>query len=186
MRTPIQSRRTRVRRWEDRDRPNFHRLNADEEIMRFFPMRRSRAESDALMDVLNRRLDAEGCSFLALEIDDGAPAVGIMGLARLDPVMPFAPGIEIGWRLLPEYWGQGLANEAAAACVDRVFADPGALTEIVSFCVAGNDRSEAVMRRLGFTRCADFDHPKVDPGTHPDLVRHRCYALARTDWHARA
>lgn len=183
---PIVTPRTRVRRWEDRDRAAFHRLNSDETVMRFFALRRSRAESDAFMDDLNHRLDRDGYSFLALEAGDAKQAVGVLGMALLDPVMPCFPGVEIGWRLLPEHWGNGYATEAAAACLDRAFAEPGALGEVVSFCVENNQASEAVMLRLGFHRGEDFDHPKVPAATHPQLVRHRLYRLARGDWRRQA
>ncbi len=179
---PIVTPRTRIRRWEDRDRAAFHRLNSDETVMRFFPFRRSRAESDRVMDELNQRLERDGYSFLALEVEETNEAVGILGMARLDSVMPVFPGVEIGWRLLPDHWGKGYATEAAAACLARAFAEPNALAEIVSFCVETNRASEAVMLRLGFQRGADFDHPKVDAATHPKLVRHRLYQLSRGDF----
>ena len=111
-------------------------------------MRRTRDESDALMDDLNSRLDRDGFSFLALEVETSGEAVGIVGMARLDPVMPRSPGVEIGWRLLPGYWGKGYVTEASAACLQRAFAEPDALDEVVSFCVQTNQASEAVMLRL--------------------------------------
>ena len=182
MRDPVVSPRTRLRRWEQRDSEAFHRLNSDETVMRFFPFRRDRAQSDRMLDELNQRLENDGFSFLALEVDGSGGAVGLLGMAILDAAMPLAPGIEIGWRLLPEVWGKGYATEAAAACLDRAFAGPDALEEIVSFCVATNHASEAVMLRLGFSRGADFDHPKVSAETHPELLRHRSYRLSRRDW----
>ncbi|NDW03566.1 GNAT family N-acetyltransferase [Jiella sp. 40Bstr34] len=182
MREPIVTTRTRIRPWAERDRPAIHRLNSDETVMRFFPFRRSREESDALLDELSRRLKDDGYSFLALDVEGSRQAVGMLGMVRLDPKMPSAPGIEIGWRLLPEHWGKGYVTEASAACLDRAFADPDALDEIVSFCVDGNHASEAVMLRLGFVRGPDFDHPKVPAATHPELVRHRFYRLSRTAW----
>ncbi|MBO0905407.1 GNAT family N-acetyltransferase [Jiella sp. MQZ13P-4] len=183
MRAPIVTPRTRVRRWQDRDRPAFHRLNADETVMRFFPMRRTRHESDALMDDLDARLERDGISFLALEVE--GEAVGILGMAVLDAIMPCSPGHEIGWRLLPEFWGKGYVTEAAAACLARAFAEPGALAEVTSFCVETNAASEAVMLRLGFSRGADFDHPRISRDTHPELVRHRLYRLSRATFTAR-
>lgn len=182
MREPIETPRTRLRRWEARDGAAFHRLNSDETVMRFFPFRRDRAQSDAMRDDLNRRVDRDGFSFLALEARASGEVVGIVGMALLDPIMPAAPGVEIGWRLLPEVWGQGYATAAAEACLDRAFAKPEPLAEIVSYCVETNAASEAVMLRLGFWREADFDHPKVDPATHPELLRHRLYRISRSRW----
>lgn len=182
MRRPIVTARTRVRRWEERDRDAFHRLNLDETVMRFFHMRRTREESDGVMDELNERLDRDGYSFLALDAGGSEAAVGILGMAIVKPVMPFAPGIEIGWRLLPDCWGKGYVTEAAAACLDRAFAEPDPVGEIVSFCNEENRASEAVMLRLGFSRAEDFDHPSVPVDTHPHLVRHRLYRLRREDF----
>jgi hypothetical protein len=34
-------------------------------------------------------------------------------------------------------------------------------------------------------READFNHPGVDPTTHPALVRHKLYRIFRTQWQAR-
>ena len=181
---PFETERLIVRRWEEADRAAFHRLNSDETVMRFFPFRRSRAESDAVMDRFNAMLDRDGITFFALESLADGEIVGMTGMAWLDPNMPFPPGVEIGWRLLPEHVGKGYATEAATACLDQAFAGIG-LDEIVSFCVETNAASEAVMLRLGFHRGADFDHPNVDPVAHPGLVRHRAYHLARNEWRAR-
>jgi RimJ/RimL family protein N-acetyltransferase len=175
---PFETESLRVRRWEERDRPAFHRLNSDPEVMRFFPFRRDRAESDAMLDRLNARLDRDGMTFFALETKADGALVGMTGLARLGPDLPFAPGVEIGWRLFPEVWGKGYATEAARACLDRAFSTV-APDAVVSFCVADNHASEAVMQRLGFKPDGEFDHPAVDPLTHPHLVRHKLYRLAR-------
>lgn len=56
------------------------------------------------------------------------------------------------------------------------------LEEIVAFTVPLNERSIAVMKRIGMTRdpADDFDHPNVEPG-HP-LQRHVLYRMKRSDW----
>jgi RimJ/RimL family protein N-acetyltransferase len=97
----------------------------------------------------------------------------MVGLHRVDPSSPFAPAVEIGWRLHPTHWGQGYATEAATASWDHGFA--GGLDEIVAFTAAGNVRSQAVMRRIGMVRdvAADFDHPAL-PAESP-LRRHVLY-----------
>ena len=101
--------------------------------------------------------------------------------------MDVLPGgtIEIGWRLAPEFWGQGYVTEAAEAWLAYGF-ETLDLDEIVSFAVAENHRSIAVMKRLGMRADpeADFDHPTV-PESHPHLKRHVLYRLSRADWQAR-
>ncbi|MCB8835876.1 GNAT family N-acetyltransferase [Aurantimonas sp. VKM B-3413] len=177
--------RTRLRIWQDGDREVFHRLNSDPDVMHFFPFRRDRAASDAIMDRFNERFARDGLTFFAMEDKESGRVTGMVGAAVTEPNMPRAPGIEIGWRLLPEVWGRGFAGEAAQACLLRLFAPPFSADEVVSFCVTTNGRSEAVMRRLGMQHAGEFDHPNVDPAMHPDLVRHHLYRLAQSDWAAR-
>jgi len=174
--------RTVLRTWEDRDRPAFHRLNSDPAVMRFFPFRRDREASDRMMDDLNQRFAQDGLTFFALEEKADGRTIGMVGPAIVEAPLPFAPAVEIGWRLLPEFWGEGFVTQAAAACLDRLFAPPHAASEVVSFCVTSNARSEAVMRRLGFSHAGEFDHPRVDPATHPERVRHHLYRLERMRW----
>ena len=71
------------------------------------------------------------------------------------------PCVEIGWRLAADWWGLGIATEAATECLRYAFQDL-ALPEVVSFAVTDNARSRAVMERIGMTYC-DFDHPRAAP-----------------------
>ncbi|HWK64378.1 MAG TPA: GNAT family N-acetyltransferase [Rhizobiaceae bacterium] len=182
--TPVRTERLVLRNWEERDRPLFHRINCDERVMEFFPIRRDRAQSDALLDKLRDFIDANGFGFSAVEIAATGECAGFAGLYRADYLEPFLPvdTIEIGWRLAPEYWGRGYATEAARAHLAYGFKNLG-LTEIVSFAVSGNRRSTAVMERLGMLRdeAGDFDHPHV-PDSHPRLKRHVLYRLPRQLW----
>ncbi|WP_062113968.1 GNAT family N-acetyltransferase [Aureimonas sp. AU40] len=170
-----------LRRWVESDRALFHRLNHDAEIMRFFPMRMTRAEADATMDRWNADLDTDGMGFLAAMRLSDRRVIGVIGLSPVvEPVYEFAPSVQIGWRLLPEAQGQGLATEGARACLDHGFGRL-ALPEIVSQCVVENRASEAVMLRLGLRFRKTFDHPRV-PRSHPHLLRHSLYGLRREDW----
>ena len=92
--------------------------------------------------------------------------------------LPFAPAVEVGWRLARAYWGRGYATEAARASLDDGFSRL-ALDRIVSFTVPANRPSLAVMERLGMARVegGDFDHPRLPEG-HP-LRRHVLYELQK-------
>ena len=183
--------RLQLRRWEPGDRPVFHRLNSDDTIMRHFPQRRTRTEADALMETMLERLDKTGVGFLALVLRASGEVIGILGLGILGEHHPHAGSTEIGWRLVPEHWGYGYATEGAKACVDAAFAGPvcgpcsGAnpiRDEVVAQCAVDNAASAAVMRRLGMREAEPFDHPDVDPDTHPHLIRHRLFRLTRSEW----
>jgi RimJ/RimL family protein N-acetyltransferase len=103
--------------------------------------------------------------------------IGAIGLSRVRE-LPFAPAVEIGWRLAPAYWGRGYATEAARAVLDDGFGRLG-LAEIVAFTVPANRRSWRVMERLGMTRDSadDFDRPRFPEG-HP-LRRNVLYRIRR-------
>lgn len=91
--------------------------------------------------------------------------------------------MEVGWRLPRWAWGRGYASEAARAALRVAFTDLG-LAEVVSFTAVPNQRSQAVMARIGMTRDpdGDFDHPGVPVG-HP-LARHVLYRVSAGDWRA--
>ena len=183
---PIRTERLILRNWEDRDRKLFHRINSDERVMEFFPFRRNRAETDAKMDEFRGWIEEDGYGFAAAEIAATGECIGFVGLLDTDdvPSLPYS-AIEIGWRLAPEFWGKGYVTEASEAWLAFGF-ETLKLDEIVSFAVAENHRSTAVMKRLGMRAdpSADFDHPDV-PDSHPHLKRHVMYRLSREDWQAR-
>lgn len=175
-----------IRNWEDRDRDLFFRINSDEEVMGFFPFRRTRAEADAFLDGLRAGNEERGYGFAALEVKESDAAIGFAGLYPSGPIPPRPAGTtEIGWRLAPEFRGKGYVTEAGEAWLRFGFEALG-LDEIVSFAVRDNHASVAVMRRLGMRHepGGDFDHPKV-PDTHPALKRHVFYTFARNDWRKR-
>ncbi|MHB9004140.1 MAG: GNAT family N-acetyltransferase [Coriobacteriia bacterium] len=170
----IRTERLLLRPWRPQDREPFAALNADPEVMRYFPSTLSRAESDAVADRIQHHAQANGYDFAAVQVPGIAPFIGFAGLSFVTEKFPFAPAVQIGWRLAREHWGHGYATEAARAWLDWGFESLGC-DEIVSFAVEGNTRSRAVMERLGMTHdpADDFDHFKLSEG-HP-LRRHVLY-----------
>ncbi len=69
----------------------------------------------------------------------------------------FKPDVEIGWRLLPEYWGQGIATEAARAVMDSGFQRFG-FPRLISVAQAGNKASIRIMEKLGMEFERTFLH----------------------------
>ncbi|NVP56402.1 GNAT family N-acetyltransferase [Mycoplana rhizolycopersici] len=175
-----------VRNWIEGDRDLFHEINSDPEVMRYFPFRRSRAQSDELFDRLRAMIGDTGFGFFAIALRGCGRPIGFCGLARTD-LAPFLPDgtVEIGWRLARSHWGHGYVTEAASALLAHGFERCG-LEEIVSFAVPDNARSTSVMTRIGMRRDPgrDFDHPRV-PDSHPHLIRHALYAITRSEWQTR-
>lgn len=179
----FETKRLILRNWQDRDRELFRRINVDDTVMEFFPFRRNAVSADELMDRIAAGIGQNGFGFGAIEIKATGETAGFAGLHLTDDI-PNLPknSTEIGWRLAPEFWGQGIASEAARGWLAQGFGPLG-LHRIVSFAVASNTRSTAVMKRIGMIRRAelDFDHPKV-PDTHPHLKRHSFYDLTAREY----
>jgi RimJ/RimL family protein N-acetyltransferase len=173
----IRTARLVMRRWRDADRDEFAVMNADPVVMRYFPATLDRAASDAYVDRMENLFGRQGFGLWALEVAGTAEFIGFTGLNPMPPGVPGAGGIEVGWRLARRAWHHGYATEAAAAAVEVAF-DGAALDEIWSMTAVLNEASQAVMRRLGMTPYARFDHPRITAG-HP-LRPHIVYRLQRT------
>jgi ribosomal-protein-alanine N-acetyltransferase len=168
----VRTSRLLLRRWRDTDREPFAALNADPVVMEHFPNRLTRDESDAFVDRIEAAFDEYGYGLWAVESESGF--IGYVGLQWTQ----FLAAVEIGWRLARPAWGQGYASEAAIAARDFAIRDIG-LDEIVSFTTYRNERSQAVMRRIGMTHdpADDFEHPGL-PADHP-MRPHVLYRLTR-------
>ncbi len=182
---PPPTTRLRLRFWREEDLSAFAALNADPEVMTWYPKTLDRAESDALAERIQAGLREHGFGLWAVEAPGLAPFLGYVGLIRPRWQAPFTPCVEIGWRLAREHWGCGYATEAARAALAFGFARLG-LEEIVSFTVPANRRSRAVMERLGMTRdpLEDFEHPVLPEGHR--LRLHVLYRLRRDRFHPAA
>ncbi|MCU0831570.1 MAG: GNAT family N-acetyltransferase [Rhizobiaceae bacterium] len=180
---PLETERLVIRNWRDTDRDLFHEINSDEAVMEFFAVRRTRAESDALMDRLMASIDRTGFGFSAIERRSDGACLGFCGISELTMPSVFPAGtVEIGWRIAERHWGKGYVTEGAHALAGAAF-NRLHLTELIAMAVPGNRRSTAVMDRLGMVRDtkADFDHPAV-PDTYPHLQRHGVWRLSRQRW----
>jgi RimJ/RimL family protein N-acetyltransferase len=147
--------------------------------MRYFPARLTIEQSDALVERIKAAFERQrGWGLWALEERVTGRFLGFAGLADVKFAAAFTPATEIGWRLRRDAWGLGYATEAARAVLGYAFAVDGlGLSEVVSFTASGNERSRAVMRRLGMRHDAaeDFNHPALADG-HP-LRHHVLYRI---------
>ena len=75
-------------------------------------------------------------------------ALGYLGLSVPTFLPEILPAVEVGWRLRPDAWGQGLATEGAGAALDEAFTTLG-LDEVCSVPQADNPASIRVAERLG-------------------------------------
>jgi RimJ/RimL family protein N-acetyltransferase len=168
-----------LRRWHDADRAPFAAMNADPEVMRYFTSVQDRATSDALVDRVEAHFDEHGFGLWALDIAETGAFIGFTGLSPMPAGVPGEGAYEVGWRLAADAWGRGYATEAARESLRIGFAELG-LTEVWSITSVLNAPSEAVMVRLGMTRVAEFEHPKVPVGHR--IRPHVAYRITAADF----
>jgi RimJ/RimL family protein N-acetyltransferase len=180
--TELTTARLLLRQWRDADLAPFAALNADPEVMRYFAAPLTRAQSGAFVKRAYSTIYQDGWGLWAVEVRDGAPFIGFVGLNSPGFEAHFTPALEVGWRLDRAHWGHGYATEGASAALTFAFEELG-LGEVVSFTTVGNERSRRVMERLGMTRDPgdDFDHPSMPEGP---LRRHVLYRIRPEQWHA--
>ena len=146
------------------DYPHYAACYADAELSRFIggPLTAGHAW---------RRLAAElghwalrGYGYWALEDRETGAFVGSAGLWNPEGW----PELEVGYWLMPEAHGRGLASEAAAEARRHAYEELGATT-LVSYVDPENVASARVAERLGATREGSVALP--DCGAH-DVWRH--------------
>jgi RimJ/RimL family protein N-acetyltransferase len=182
----IETERLVMRRWRPSDREPFAAMNADADVMRYFPSPVDRPASDAFVDRIEAHFAEHGFGLWALELAASGEFIGFAGLNPMPVGVPGEDGYEVGWRLAKGAWGRGYATEGGTASLLVGFRDLG-LAEIWSITSVLNKPSEAVMVRLGMRRHGEFEHPRIEVG-HPirPHVAYRIEAAAFEVWGVRA
>lgn len=157
----IETERLALSTWTQAEREPFVSMCADPEVMHDYGGPWNRVRSVARFDrFLATSLRAE-IDKLAIRRKIDEAFLGWCGVSQIWPTLAPAPGLEIGWRLVREAWGAGYATEAARASLIDAFARSSA-TEVISFTSPSNQRSLAVMARLGLARDANRDFAYED------------------------
>jgi RimJ/RimL family protein N-acetyltransferase len=138
--------RLRMRGWRDDDFDWFAAMMADPDVAAPLghdgPVEPPQAWRD--MAFLAGHWELRGYGHWVLErLDTGEP-VGRAGL--LNP--PGWPGLEVGWTVAREHWGEGYAPEAARAACRYAHDELGA-RHIISLILPSNTNSIRVAEKLG-------------------------------------
>ncbi|MDP3298506.1 MAG: GNAT family N-acetyltransferase, partial [Phenylobacterium sp.] len=113
----IETERLILRRWRDDDRPAFHAICADPQVMDWLGGVLSPEEADARLARVEETFDRLGYGRFCVERRSDGAVLGWCGVMPAHESQPIAGTPEIGWRLIPQTWGQGYATEAAAAAL---------------------------------------------------------------------
>ena len=176
----IETERLYLRQWQASDFAPFAEMNADPEVMEYFPKLLTTSMSNTIAKKCQSLIDDNGWGFWAVSLKETDTFIGMVGLNNAHADMPFSHAVEIAWRLHNDYWGQGCATEAARASLNFAF-DTLGLDEVVAFTAVINKRSQLVMERLGMTNTQEnFFHPMLE--SNHRLAEHVLYKITRQQW----
>lgn len=150
-RTPprLETQRLILRGWQRRDLEPHAEMSADPEVMRFIGdgrvLDRGQSWREVAMHIGHWAL--RGYGQWALERKEDGASLGRAGLWN----PPGWPGLEVGWKLARDAWGQGYATEAGEAAIEWAWATLDS-DRLISLIQPGNERSIRVAERLGMRR----------------------------------
>jgi len=140
----LESRRIGFRMLEDSDLQNLVKLDTDPEVRAFFP------DGVSTPELLRQKITRSRASFLEKGFGEFSMTelktnrfIGRAGFAALED-----GEVEVGYLLLKEYWGQGLASEALVALLDWA-GKSLSVPRILAYAPVDHRASLAVMRKAG-------------------------------------
>jgi ribosomal-protein-alanine N-acetyltransferase len=160
----LMSRRIGFRMLEEDDLQNLVKLDMDPEVRAFFPGGISSPE------LLREKIEKSRASFLANGFGEFSMTelqtsrfIGRAGFAELE-----SGEIEVGYLLLKEYWGRGLASEALCALLDWAKKSLR-VPRILAYAPVEHAASLGVMKKAGMrylkteiargVNCKFFEYP---------------------------
>jgi len=169
------SERLGFRNWVADNIPAMAALNADPDVMEFFPSTQTMEQTVSFVERMQKLFAERGyCYFPAFRLRDDQ-FIGFIGIGYQEFEASFTPWTDNGWRLAKAYWGMGYATEGAKRCLHYAFEDLG-LQNIKSIASVVNVKSTKVMEKIGMQQELFFQHPKLVD--YPQIVDCVCYGVA--------
>lgn len=171
-----------LRQWRDDDLALWLEHLNTPEVRRYIAGVQPRDKVARTFALMQGGWAQDGYAFLAIErLADGA-FVGTCGINRVfdEPAPePLRSGLQIGWQIRADMWGQGYATEAARAFLPHAFQTLG-LETLWAQTSERNVGSWKVMHRLGMSRRPELDYsdPAYPPEDNPAMV----WSLSKEDY----
>lgn len=175
----FESKRLGFREWTLDDLEFFANMNSKDSVMKYFPSKPTREESEHFLKRIILHFDNHGYGLYAAEIKATGELIGFIGFQIATFYARFTPCVEIGWRLDDEYWNEGYATEGAKAVLDHGIKFLN-LQKIYSFTSSINKPSINVMEKIGLKFMEHFNHPKVK--AESNLCEHVLYIISADEY----
>ena len=147
MKVILETDRLFLREYVEEDAEAFFNLNSDPEVLRFVPDKRLLNVEQARQILIDHPIAdyrKYGFGRCACIVKSTGEQIGFAGLKYLEELGE----VDIAYRLMPLYWGQGLATEAAIASVRFGFAHLS-LKQIIGLVMPENIASVRVLEKTG-------------------------------------
>lgn len=147
----LETQRLGFRLWRPDDLPLALQLWTDPQVMQFCASQiPSSAQVEERLRTEIERAEKYNIQYWPIfNLENGA-AVGCCGLH------PWDDKVELGYYLLPQYWGKGYASEAARAVVRYAFVQLK-IEPLYAQPHTDNESSKKLLENLGFTRIGGVD-----------------------------
>ncbi|MET3539513.1 ribosomal-protein-alanine N-acetyltransferase [Pontibacter aydingkolensis] len=140
---------------------------SDERVTKYYAVHYDTMEAVEEQMVFYEQLIKEGTGvWWAFSLKGSQELIGACGFSSLEAEHRKA---EIGFWLLPSYWGKGYIPEAAAAIIKYGFEQMN-LNRIEAIVEGDNDQSERVLLKLGFEYEGRLRECEIKNGQFIDLI----------------
>lgn len=180
--TPKQSERLFFQEVGGDDFEDVYAVFSDAQVMRYafldaFPTREAfRPYFESMLVNAAASEDRKAYEFLVRQRETGA-RIGFADLRREDPVAE-GPCADLGYFLMPPYWGRGYATEIGRSLLAFGFETLG-FAKLTGCCHADNRVSQHVLEKLGMNLEAVRPNARFkDGGWHDEPF----YGLTAVDW----
>ena len=147
MKVILETDRLLIREYVEDDSQTFFELNSNPEVLRFVPDKQLLNVEQARQLLIDHPIAdyrKHGFGRGACILKSTGEQIGFAGLKYLEELGE----VDVAYRLLPAYWGQGLATEAALASVRFGFAHLR-LKQIIGLVMPENIASVRVLEKIG-------------------------------------
>jgi [ribosomal protein S5]-alanine N-acetyltransferase len=147
MKVILETERLLLREFVEDDAEAFFKLNTDPQVVRFVPDKPLLSVEQARQILIDHPIAdyrKHGFGRGACILKSTGEQIGFAGLKYLEELGE----VDVAYRLLPTYWGQGFATETAIASVRFGFADLG-LKRIIGLVMPENVASVRVLEKTG-------------------------------------
>lgn len=161
MKAIVETPRTIMRAFVEDDLPTFFELGSNPEIIRYTAdpgggFRDIDHAREALFDAPIADYAKYGYGRFAVVHREDDRVIGFCGLKYLEEF----DEADLGYRYLPDYWGQGLATETAGAAMNWGFGHLE-LEQMIALTAPENVASIRVLEKLGMEQIGTIDYSGV-------------------------